>query len=497
MKIIKNDAELEFYRHYFSQSSDVLILDEVQEKLEFAKRGLKTLSELHERMNQSDAALIIPIFDSHNAISHLFVSTHKSSGRLFSNEEVKTLQRIIHEAQFYINSHVKVQKYSALAYSIAHEVRNPLSQVQSHLDLLKLYVLQNMDTQTILHGFDKASDAIQRGNQLIDIILREIGDSSLQASVSTLHTDQLIRQSVEQFGFDDESYRQRIHIAADDGFPLKVNETLFNFVIFNLLRNALYYFSSYAESQVEIRTESGQKSNCIIFRDTGPGIPDDVRTRIFEEFYSYDKPNGSGLGLSYCQRVMRAFGGSIQCNSEYGKFTEFRLHFPKVSPTASELSVLTDQITVSEPEMAPEAEMQPVSPDHLILVVDDMISQRVLLVTYLKQLGYRVIEAGNGREALVLFQSHPVELVIMDVQMPVMNGFDATREMKALRASVPVIAFSGESGKRETALIKEIMDDQLSKPFHRSELQSVLAHWLSPGSRSLNTNEPLIAEEAI
>lgn len=312
MKIIKDSSNIEFYNQYFLKASDILILEEIEEKISLSNE-INSLINLHERMRQNNAAIVIPIFNEKNVLSLLLVSTHKNNGRLFSREEVKTLQNIIKTAQFYIYSHMKMQKYSTLAHSIAHEVRNPLSQIQSHLDLLRYQVQHAFSAEKITHELDWTMSAIQHGNQLVDMILREVSSSSAQAPSSYLSARDLVTQSVRLFGFEDESYRSRVKIDTDETFTVKTNEVLFNFIIFNLLRNAIYYFDSLPESWIQIKLCCGEKQNYILFRDTGPGIPNYIRKRIFEEFYSHDKPNGSGLGLNYCQRVMETFGGTIEC----------------------------------------------------------------------------------------------------------------------------------------------------------------------------------------
>ncbi|MBT2979926.1 ATP-binding protein, partial [Vibrio anguillarum] len=157
---------------------------------------------------------------------------------------------------------------------------------------------------------------------------REVSDSSPEHEPITMTSiHKAVDQAVSQYGFENEKVIERIHLPQQDDFVAKLNETLFNFVIFNLIRNAIYYFDSYPNSQIEITTQIGTYENILIFRDTGPGIDDAISYKIFDDFFSYQKSGGSGLGLGYCQRVMRSFGGRVECKSKLGEFTEFHLYF--------------------------------------------------------------------------------------------------------------------------------------------------------------------------
>ncbi|MEI8633428.1 HAMP domain-containing sensor histidine kinase [Vibrio sp. PP-XX7] len=190
----------------------------------------------------------------------------------------------------------------------------------------------NADTETLLTEVSRGKAAILHGKQLIDIILREVSHASFgQEPMSVCSIKRLILQAINQFGFENEAMKQRIHIKTDVDFAVRANDILFNFVIFNLLRNAIYYFDAYPESQIEIKTVKNAHENVVIFRDTGPGISEPIKKQIFDDFYSYNKSGGSGLGLSYCMRVINSFGGTIQCHSEYGQYTEFHLGFPGIS----------------------------------------------------------------------------------------------------------------------------------------------------------------------
>lgn len=218
------------------------------------------------------------------------------------------------------------------------------------------------------------------------------------------------------------------------------------------------------------------------------------------------KSGGSGLGLGYCQRVMRSFGGRVECQSKLGEFTEFHLYFPVVpnapkadalrtpyfndwkhsQPTEekAEAEVQPEKQTPSadkDPETEQTQTADPAVSNHLaptVLIVDDKEVQRTLVQMYLSRLGVNSLQAKNGENAVELFRTHQVDLILMDVQMPVMNGFDASQIIKARSPNTPIIALSGESGQRELDMISKLMDGRLEKPTSLDALQHVLDNWL-------------------
>ena len=113
-----------------------------------------------------------------------------------------------------------------------------------------------------------------------------------------------------------------------------------------------------------------------------------------------------------------------------------------------------------------------------VLIVDDKEVQRTLVQMYLSRLGVNTLQAKNGENAVDLFRTNQVDLILMDVQMPVMNGFDASQIIKARSPNTPIIALSGESGQRELDMINQLMDGRLEKPTSLDALQVVLDEWL-------------------
>ena len=307
----------------------------------------------------------------------------------------------------------------------------------------------------------------------------------------------VIRQAINRYGFESSDTQKRIIFNKSPDFVAKLNDTLFHFVLFNLLRNAIYYFDSHPDSQISISTKEGEHENCVIFRDSGPGIDPRVLPKVFEDFFTYDKNGGSGLGLGYCQRVMQAFGGRITCESELDSYTEFKLYLPVVTNSSVKLSSLDNVKTSIVNDATLSSIPMPALQEHqdsdrklefsnkTILVVDDKEVQRALVKLYLEQLGCKVIQANNGLTAVSIFQSNPVDLVLMDIQMPIMNGFQACKQIHEISPATPVIALSGECGVEDLVKIQQVMDARLEKPTSKEALRTVICDLLCHSTKQV------------
>ena len=490
LRLVTSNYNETFYEEYLSSNRSVLVFDELTEELEYKASAKRSMKALYDKMSSNNTALVMPLYGQGKSVTHLLVSPHKSNNQMFSNEEISAVQTLLTRVQSTIEADRRIRQSRALANSIAHEMRNPLAQVQLQFEALKQHIENHAPVEQIKLDIENGQAAIQRGRQLIDIILREVSDSSPEhepIAMTSIH--KAVDQAVSHYGFENEKIIERIRLPQHTDFVAKLNETLFNFVIFNLIRNAIYYFDSYPDSQIEISTKTGPYENTLIFRDTGPGIDETISHKIFDDFFSYQKSGGSGLGLGYCQRVMRSFGGRIECESKLGEFTEFHLYFPVV-PNAPKADTLRTPYfndwkqnkRSNEHKVASNVQMNNQAPT--VLIVDDKEVQRALVQMYLNQLGVNSLQANNGENAVEVFKANHVDLILMDVQMPVMNGFDASQRIKELSPQTPIIALSGESGVRELDMINKLMDGRLEKPTTLNALRHVLGNWLNKNTAS-------------
>ena len=227
------------------------------------------------------------------------------------------------------------------------------------------------------------------------------------------------RKAVDEFSYQNAGERSRVSLSVRDDFIFRGDETRFAYVLFNLLKNATYYFNEHPEARITIVVDDQR----VTVEDSGPGMKPDVLARAFEPFHSVGKP-GTGLGLSFCRRTMRAFGGRITCTSVTGEFTRFVMRFPRIS--GKELEAYEASLLKRAKE---------VFHGRQILIVDDAPRLRANAREVLGPLGVQVDEAENGRMALDMLARRRYDAMLLDLSMPVLDGYDTAETIR--RGGVP------------------------------------------------------------
>ena len=210
--------------------------------------------------------------------------------------------------------------------------------------------------------------------------------------------------------------------------------------------------------------------------DTGKGISESNLERIFNKFEQENTSTrrlhgGSGLGLAISKQLIDLQGGTIVCQSELGKGTTFRVELPFVhEPRANEELVNTDHTKTNLSGLK-------------LLVTEDLEVNRMLLRQMLRNTGIVLFEAENGREALEVLKTHEVDMVLMDLHMPEMDGIEATRairngDVKGVDPNLPIVCLTADVFKETQEEIFAVgMNDFVTKPMELRRLFQVLDHW--------------------
>ncbi|OQA32794.1 MAG: CAI-1 autoinducer sensor kinase/phosphatase CqsS [Betaproteobacteria bacterium ADurb.Bin341] len=240
----------------------------------------------------------------------------------------------------------------ATAGSIAHELRTPLLGVQSGAAGLRKYLPalistyrlareNNLDVPPIravhLDAMDGVLERIESeanySNAIIDILIASVRlDPKAEHLSEECSLNRCIEEALERYPFTP-GEKNLVHWTKGQDLYFRGSELLMVHVLFNLLKNALRQIETAGKGEITLRTQLLEKGGKLFFRDTGSGIPPDVLPHIFKRFYSSRSVGesllGSGIGLAFCQDVLQAFGGKIECFSESGQYTEFVLTFPE------------------------------------------------------------------------------------------------------------------------------------------------------------------------
>jgi signal transduction histidine kinase/CheY-like chemotaxis protein len=381
----------------------------------------------------------------------------------------------------YVEKRAELQRlrrvYSGAAGSIAHEMRTPLAQMQHSLEKIASLAAPG---SPLACEVDAGRCAVLRGLQAISLTLQQVNDRPLdEEQFEELSAADCVRKALGEYAYEDAQQRDRVSVRVWQDFTFRGEETAFMLVLFNLLKNALYYAPLAPHVHITISVEADPVHRVVV-HDNGPGIAPQLIGRLFEEFQTVGKSEGTGLGLAFCRRAMRAFGGDIECESETGRFTAFTLTFPR----ARRVVAIPAPPTRFEPvhtDVASDAALS----GRRVLVVDDSALNRAIARARLSVLGSQVVEASHGAEALrMLHEGIPVDAVLMDMNMPGMNGVDATRALRALpgpAARIPVVLVTADPtlSARQAALVAGV-DGFLVKPLEPDALRAELTGLLAP-----------------
>ncbi|MBG9389747.1 ATP-binding response regulator [Caenimonas aquaedulcis] len=376
--------------------------------------------------------------------------------------------------------------YASLAGSIAHEMRNPLGQIKHSLESLRqslppptakaqAQTLGPEEVDSLYRHLAQGDIAVERGLQVISMTLDEVNAKPLNAQgFAYLSAAEVSAKAVLEYGYESQEQRTKVDLTVADDFLFRGEETAFLFVLFNLIKNALYYLPAYPDARLSIAVGGGQ----VRVRDTGPGIAPDLQRRLFEPFRS-SKSGGTGLGLAYCRRVVRAFGGEISCDSVQGEYTEFTMTFPAVSTQEREAH-----------RQSVIAKAKAVFVRRRLLVVDDDAALRKATRIKLAPLEAVIDEAADGRQALAMLSNFRYDLVVLDLDMPDMDGYAAAEQIRAGAApanrDVCIVAYTSEPGPlARVKTLKAGMDGLVNKPCEQETLLHALCRALeSPASRA-------------
>jgi len=239
--------------------------------------------------------------------------------------------------------------------------------------------------------------------------------------------------------------------------------------------------------------DDGSRVNLLLeVEDTGIGIPQEQQERIFGAFsqvagQSTRKFGGTGLGLTITKRLTEMMHGTITVRSEIGKGSIFRFVFPEVAITE-----LAESEAIATDGQGDFDQFAPAT----ILVADDVALNRQLVAGYFEGTAHKLITATNGVEALAQAAKHQPEVILMDIRMPELDGYETTQRLKANPAlkQIPVIAVTASSFREEEARARKACDGFIRKPFNRAELIAELKRFLKPARAS--ETEPVAARAA-
>ncbi|PYQ56958.1 MAG: hypothetical protein DMF53_24045 [Acidobacteria bacterium] len=356
--------------------------------------------------------------------------------------------------------------------NMSHEIRTPMAGILGLIGLLRKTGLsaQQSDYAELIQS--SATSLLRLIDDILDFSRIDAGTLALERAPFDLKG--ALGEIVDLLRFTAGSRDTELNLTCGDGVPDWVwgDPARLRQVLTNLIGNALK-FTPAGTVDVEVsRLPNGRLR--FVVRDTGIGIPAESQGRIFGLFSQADSSTsrrfgGTGLGLAISKRIVEQMGGEIGFESRPGEGSTFWLILGLEPAAPPDLSV-------------PKA-VRPAGRHHRILVAEDNVINQLVVVEQLAAMGYDTVAVHNGCEALQALASGDFALVLMDCQMPDLDGYEATRRIRGgpeKNRRIPIVALTAHATREDLdRCLAAGMDDYLTKPFVEENLRKKLEHWLS------------------
>ncbi len=379
--------------------------------------------------------------------------------------------------------HAKAANQSKTEFlaNMSHEIRTPMNAILGFTELLNEQVKEPR-LKSFIHTIQSAGNTLlMLINDILDLSKIEAGKMTIHKTATNPHelfkeVGDIFTMNIQKKGLD-----FYIDIAPDIPASLLLDPVRLRQVLFNLLGNAVKFTDrGFIKLSVKSVNEFEQLSKIdllIQVEDTGIGIPLEQQDRIFNVFEQQEgqdsgKFGGTGLGLSITKRLVAMMEGYISLESIPNQGSVFTILLEKVdvasvhSYNERDNSILFNAQTIR---------FKPAT----VLVVDDVLNNRELICQNFVDSGLTIIQAENGQEAIDYYRSNHIDLILMDIRMPVLNGYEAAKVIKSLNPDLPIVALTASVMQDEFEKIRRAyFDDYLRKPVLRYDLIQSLSKFL-------------------
>ena len=370
---------------------------------------------------------------------------------------------------------------TAFLANMSHEIRTPLNAIIGFSELLKDTDLTEEDKELyIKHITSSGKSLLNLINDIIDISKIEAGQLSISkedCDVNSILNELFATFQTELNRQGKSNVELKLDLAFKSGdFVLQTDPFRLQQVITNLLSNACKFTD---EGFIEFGYRPEPNDKILFFvKDTGTGIPEDKLEIVFERFRQVadknsSKRKGTGLGLAISKKLINLLGGEIWLDSHLGEGSTFYFTIPLDTPVSQEL---IEEYVIRKDDSDISFD------DKTIMIVEDEESNFVLLNTILKRHNAKILYAKNGSIAVDYIRKNgrAIDLIMMDIQMPEMDGHEATKLIKELKSDIPVIAHTAYAKELEMEkCIASGCDDYITKPYDVDKMLRMIKRYLT------------------
>lgn len=363
---------------------------------------------------------------------------------------------------------------SAFLANMSHEIRTPMNGILGFADLLKEPGLGGDEQQKYISIIEKS------GNRMLNIINDIIDISKIEAGLMKFHfTETNVTEQLEYIHtfFKPEATAKRLSLSIKnsltrgESFITTDREKLYA-ILTNLVKNAIKYTE---KGDIEIGCNHTDHFITFYVKDSGIGIPDNRQKAVFERFIQADIEDkmareGAGLGLAITKAYVEMLGGKLWLESKEGVGSVFYFTLPYAAKVEEKPVIQNNQAIAND---------VPINHQFKILIVEDDAISELLLDKNLKKIANEILKAYNGLQAVEMVRANPdVDVVLMDIRLPQLDGYGATRQIRQFNKEVVIIALTayGLAGDREKA-IEAGCNDYMAKPYKIDELYKKIVNF--------------------
>lgn len=394
------------------------------------------------------------------------------------NETVKQLEKEVHDRTIAENeARQSEQAKASFLAAMSHELRTPLNGVIGASQLLMDGELSSKKKELMDVVLQSSETLMELINNVLD--LSRLDSNTIELESVPLNLRDLLTSTLAPLGFQAKTKEVKFSIVVEDDVPEYVagDPTRLRQILLNLVGNAVKFTTT---GEISVVLDTALERLRLKVSDTGIGISKQAQASLFEPYVQADlstmrKFGGSGLGLTIVKRLVSAMDGKIVVQSVPGRGTTFTVFLP-LKKTAPPKIAVTKRSAIKLPHLS-------------IIVADDNAVNRMVLSRLLEEDGHDVVTLSNGKEVVEYLANHDVNIILMDLQMPVLDGMSAVRKIRAMagpRSTTPVIAVTAHVIPQHRQEIMDAgMNGFLGKPFRKEELQDALQQALAPNPTGL------------
>ncbi len=372
--------------------------------------------------------------------------------------------------------------------NMSHEIRTPMNAIIGFTDLLEESVTTPKERNYVESVKSSSKVLLTIINDILDLSKVEAGKMHIELEPTDIHG--IAKELESIFSLKARSKALELSVSIDPSIhqTLMLDEVRLRQILFNLISNAIKFtHEGYIRLFFKAVTFNEHLNLVITVEDSGIGIPKEEQDKIFSAFIQQKNQmtkeyGGTGLGLTIVKKLLDLMKGDIAVKSAPGQGSTFTI-------TLRDVAISETKRIAHSQEMNKKIDFEPAT----VLIADDVELNRVLITEYLKETPMTLLQAANGQEALEYLENEAVDIVLMDIKMPVMDGYEATRVIKE-QYRLPVIAITASVVAAESDPANKIFDDFLEKPLSAAKLKNTLSNYLDCTISTLEGTADAISE---